>query len=85
MAGSKCVSGFVSVAISVKRMVGTCGPAQVPVPHGVATKGHLVTTWCCAFVVEVVVGTATVSTLRDLVAGHAHIGRVAELKAGLAH
>jgi len=51
----------------------------------VTARGLLVTAWCCPFVVEIVVGAATVSTLGDLVAGHAYIGRVAEFKAVLAH
>jgi len=63
----------------------SCGPAQVAVQHGVVTGGLLVAAWYCAFMVKVVVGTATVSTLGDLVAGHAHIGRVAKLEAVLVY
>ena len=48
-------------------------------------RGFLVAFWCCAFVVEVVVGAATVSTLCNFVAGHAYVGGVAKLEAILAH
>jgi len=60
------------------------GPAQVEVEYRVAVSGLLVATWCCAFVVEVVVSATAVSVFEDLVAGHAYIGGVAELKTVLA-
>jgi len=63
----------------------TCGPAQVAVEYCVAAGSLLVVAWCCAFMVEMIVGTAAVSTLGDLVAGHAYISGVAEFKAVLAH
>jgi len=44
-------------------MVVTCGPTQVAVEYGVAAGGLFVAAWCCAFVVKVVVGAATVSIL----------------------
>ena len=65
-------------------MVDCCGPAQVAVQYGVAAGGLLIAPWCHAFMIEVVVGTAVVSTLGDFVASHAYISVVAELKAVLA-
>jgi len=50
-----------------------------------ATEGLPLAAWYCAFMVEVVVGTATVSALWHLVAGHAFVGGVAKFKAVLAH
>jgi len=64
-------------------MVVTCGPAQVAVEYGVVTGGFLIVAQYCAFVVELVVGTATVSALWDLAAGHVYVGGVAKLKAVL--
>jgi len=71
-------------AVSIKRVVVACGPAQVAVQYGVTAGGLLIAAWCRAFVIEVVVGTAAISTLGDFVAGHAYIGGVAELQAVLA-
>jgi len=66
-------------------MVVTCGPAQVAVEYCMAAGSLLVAAWCHTFVVEVVVGATTVSTLGCLVAGHAYVRGVAELKAVLAY
>jgi len=66
-------------------VVVTCSPAQVAVEYCVAAGGLLVAAWCSTLVVEMVVGTTTVSTLGGLVAGHAYICRVAEFEAVLAH
>jgi len=49
------------------------------VEYRVSTGGILIASRGCTLMVEVVLGTATVSTLRSLVAGHAHICWVAEL------
>jgi len=62
----------------------SCGPTQVAVEYRVTARGFLIATWCSAFVVKVVVSDATVSAFGDLVAGHAYVGGVAELKAVLA-
>jgi len=66
-------------------MVITCRPAQVAVEYGMAAGGLLVAARCCAFVVEVVVGAAAVSTLWNLVAGHAYVCGVAKLETVFAH
>jgi len=63
----------------------THGPTQVAVKYCMAAGGLLVTAWCHALAVKVVVGAAAVSTLGDLVASHAYISGVAESKAVLAH
>jgi len=85
LAGSGCISCLVGGAISVKRVLVACDPAQVAVEYGVAAGGLLVATWCCAFMVKVVVGATAVSTPWCLVAGHAYISRVAEFEAVFAH
>jgi len=51
----------------------------------VAVGGLLIAAWCHAPMLEVVVGTTTVSTLVDLVASHTYISRVAKFEAVLAH
>jgi len=62
----------------------SCSPAQVSVEYCVVAKGLLIASWCCAFMVEIVVGAAAVFAFEDLVAGHAYISGVAGLKAVLA-
>ena len=63
----------------------TCGPAQVAVEYCMVARGLLVAAWCGTLMVEIVVGTAIVSTLGDLVAGHAYIYGVAEFEAVRVH
>ena len=58
-----------------------CGPAQVTVQYSVAAGCLLIAAWCSAFVVEMVVGAAAVSTFGGLVASHAHVGWMAKLEA----
>jgi len=60
-------------------MVVTCGPAQVALEYSVVAGGLFVAAWCCAFMVEVVVGPAVVSTLWSFAAGHAYVREVADL------
>jgi len=50
-----------------------------------AARGLLGAAWYSILMVEMVVGTAIVSTLGDLVAGHAYICGVADFEAVLAH
>jgi len=66
-------------------VVVTSGPAQVVVEYAMVARGFLVAFWCCAFIVEVVLGAAAVSILWNFVAGHVYVSRVPELKAVLAH
>ena len=47
--------------------------------------GLFVASWGSALMVEVVVGSSTVGISGGLVAGHAHVGWVAELEAVFAH
>ena len=63
----------------------TCAPPQVAVEYGVVTRSVPVAAWYSILMVEMVVSTAAVSTLGDLIAGHAYIGRVAEFETVLAH
>jgi len=63
----------------------TWGPAPVTVQYRVAAGSLLIAAWCCVFVVEVVVGAVTVSTLGDLVTGHVYVSWMAKLEAVFAH
>jgi len=62
-------------------MVVACGPAQVAVEYRIAARGLLIASWYYVFMIEVIVGATAVSTFGDLVAGHAYISGVTELKA----
>jgi len=62
-----------------------CGPTQVAVENGVTAGCFFVASWCCALMVEVIVGAAAVSTLWSFAAGHAYIRGMAELEAVFAH
>ena len=62
----------------------SCGPIQVAIEYSMAAGGLLIAARCCAFMVKVVVGATTVSTLWNFIASHVYIGEVAELKAVLA-
>jgi len=66
-------------------VVVTCGPAQVAGEYRVAARGLFVAAWYGTLMVEMVVGTAAVSTLGDLVAGHAYVGGVAEFETVLVY
>ena len=50
-----------------------------------AARSLLVAAWCSTLMVEIVVSTATVSTLGGLVASYAYICRVSEFEAVFAH
>jgi len=60
-----------------------CGSAHIAVEYGVSVWGFFIASWGSALVVEMIVGASTIGTSGGLVAGHAQVRWVSELKAVL--
>jgi len=84
LAGPRCVSCLECGVVLVEGVVVPYGPALVAVEYCVGARCFFVASWYCAFIVEIIAGAAAISAFGDLVAGHAYINGVAELKVVLA-